>query len=144
MQNVFKPEKIMHSPRQMEELLGMSGWICLNSCIIHLLLMVFFVYLVFYLMIDFLAELVRFLTSKILNLYCTGIMQYFIILLLKNMQANGVTCFYFSYSSSITLVIKLTPIVDTVILCGCGGMDGTERHHHVPSKDWWLLLYSCS
>ena len=33
----------------MEELLGMSGWICLNGCIIPLLLMVLFVYLVFYL-----------------------------------------------------------------------------------------------
>ena len=73
----------MHSPRHMEELLGMSGWICLNGCIIHLLLMVLFVYLVFYLVIDFLAELVRF---KIPNLYCTGIMQY---LLLKNMQVMG-------------------------------------------------------
>ena len=43
-------------------------------------------YLVFYLVIDFLEELVRFLNFKILNLYCTGIMQY---LLLKNMQAMG-------------------------------------------------------
>ena len=40
---------------------------------------------VFYLVIDFLAELVRFqiLKFKILNLYYTGIMQY---LLFKNMQ----------------------------------------------------------
>ena len=57
----------MHSPRQMEELLGMSGWICLNGCIIHLLLMVLFVYLVFYLVIDFLAELVGFQILKIQN-----------------------------------------------------------------------------
>ena len=63
-----------------------SGLICLSGCIIHLLLMVLFVCLVFYLVIDFPAELVRFLNFKILNLYCTGIMQY---LLLKNMQVMG-------------------------------------------------------
>ena len=51
----------------MQKLLGMSGWICLNGCIIHLLLMVLFVYLVFYLVIDFLAELVRFQILKIQN-----------------------------------------------------------------------------
>ena len=48
--------------------------------------MVLFVYLVFYLVKDFLAELVRFLNFKILNLYCTEIMQY---LLLKNIQVMG-------------------------------------------------------
>ena len=48
--------------------------------------MVLFVYLLFYLVIDLLAELIRLLNFKILNLYCPAIMQY---LLLENMQAMG-------------------------------------------------------
>jgi hypothetical protein len=67
--------KNMHSPRKMVEVLGMSGWICLNGFVTLLLLMVLFVYLVFYLVIDFLARLGRFL-SCFLNLLYAGIMLY--------------------------------------------------------------------
>ena len=94
---MFLNEKnIMHSPRQMEELLDISGWICLNGCIIHLLLMVLFVYLVFYLVIDFLAELVKFQNFQPLLHWNNA------VFIFKKHAGHRVTCFYFSHSSSIT------------------------------------------